>query len=53
MVNPFFKNHGPFKIVELLKLLKPVDLKIDYDLEISDIKDLYSSNKGNITFFHS
>ena len=53
MMNPFFKNHGPFKILELIKILKLKDLKIDYDLDVSDIKDLYSSKKGDITFFHS
>ena len=53
MANPFFKNHGPFKITELIKLIKSKDLRINDDLEISDIKDLYSSKKGNITFFHS
>tara|TARA_Y100000022_G_scaffold198035_1_gene207605 strand:+ start:343 stop:1323 length:981 start_codon:yes stop_codon:yes gene_type:complete len=53
MANPFFKNHGPFKILDLIKILKLKDLKIDYDLDVSDIKDLYSSKKGDITFFHS
>ena len=53
MVNPFFKNHGPFKIIELIQILKLKDLNIDLDLEVSDIADLYSSKKGDITFFHS
>ena len=53
MANPFFKNHGPFKILDLIKILKLKDLKIDYDLDVLDIKDLYSSKKGDITFFHS
>ena len=53
MLNPFFKNHGPFKIIELLKILKLKDLKIDFDFEVADIKDLHSSKTGDITFFHS
>ena len=53
MVNPFFKNYGPFKIIELIQILKLKDLNIDLDLEVSDVADLYSSKKGDITFFHS
>ena len=40
MVNPFFKNHGPFKIIELIQILKLKDLNIGLDLEVSDITDL-------------
>ena len=53
MVNPFFKNHGPLKIKELLDTLGLKNLKINDDLEVSDIKDLFNSKKGEITFFHS
>tara|TARA_B100001559_G_C16473604_1_gene610236 strand:+ start:121 stop:1101 length:981 start_codon:yes stop_codon:yes gene_type:complete len=53
MVNPFFKNYGPFKIDEIIQILKLKNTKIDSDLNISDIADLFSSKKGNITFFHS
>ena len=53
MTNPFFKNTGPYKIDNLLKL---VDLKNSQNLsedKIKDIKDLSSSQNGDITFFHS
>ena len=52
MVNPFFKNTGPHN---LNYLLKSIDLKDnDYpEDKINDIKDLNSSEKNEITFFHS
>ena len=53
MINPFFKNNGPFKFKEILKDL---DLKLDEnneDLIITDIKDLQNSQLNEITFFHS
>ena len=53
MVNPFFKNNGPFKFNEILKDL---NLKLDEkkeDLIITDIKDLQNSKINEITFFHS
>ena len=53
MDNPFFKNHGPFKISELLKTINLEENKIQTDTEISDIKDLNSSDKNQITFYHS
>ena len=40
MINPFFKNTGPFKISDILQLLNIDDLKIDNDQKINDIKDL-------------
>ena len=52
MVNPFFKNTGPY---ELNFLLKTINLKNE-DLpekKINDIKDLNSSQENEITFFHS
>jgi len=53
MTNPFFKNKGPFKINELLKLsgLK-INQKLN-NLKVYDIKDLLTSAKNEITFFHS
>ena len=36
MANPFFKNHGPFKITELIEILKLKDLNIGLDLEVFD-----------------
>ena len=53
MINPFFRNNGPFKISDILQLINLGDLKIDDDQKITDIKDLYTSEKNNITFFHS
>jgi len=53
MINPFFKNNGPFKILDILQLLNFEDLKIANDQKISDIKDLFTSEKNDITFFHS
>ena len=53
MVNPFFKNNGPFKFNEILKDL---NLELDEknkDLSIIDIKDLQNSKINEITFFHS
>ena len=53
MSNPFFKNCGPFKINELLNIIKLKEDKINSDIEIFDIKDLISSDKNQITFYHS
>ena len=52
MNNPFFKNTGPHNINFLLKSinLNKNDLPDD---KIADIKDLNSSQKNEITFFHS
>jgi len=53
MPHPFFKNYGPISILEIIKLLNvKVDLSIK-DQVITDIKDLYSANKSEITFLHS
>ena len=53
MINPFFRNSGPFKISDILQLINLDDLNIDNDQEIIDIKDLFTSKKNDITFFHS
>ena len=53
MVNPFFKNKGPFKISEISKLLNLSYKDISNDQSIEDIKDLLSATKNDITFFHS
>ena len=53
MENPFFKNYGPISIYEILKILKIEVNDICYDYQIKDIKDLSSSDVGDITFFHS
>ena len=53
MVNPFFKNYGPFKISEIIQILNLRTNNIDKDIEIKDIKDLSTSGLEDITFFHS
>ena len=52
MLNPFFKNKGPFDIKELLNLSNIDDSNYNKTI-ILDIKDLVSAKKDNITFFHS
>jgi UDP-3-O-[3-hydroxymyristoyl] glucosamine N-acyltransferase len=53
MINPFFKNNGPFKFSQILKELNLSTDKIISDLNITDIKDLQNSKNEEITFFHS
>ena len=52
MTNQFFKNKGPFYIDELLKLSNTANSSNFKNNQISDIKDLTSANKNDITFFH-
>ena len=52
MSNPFFINNGPFKISEIFKILK-IELQIEENLIVKDVKDLYNADKDCITFFHS
>ena len=52
MTNPFFKNTGPYEINDLLKLTSIKNQSISNE-KINDIKDLGSSKKSDITFFHS
>ena len=51
MINPFFKNNGPFKISDILQQINLDDLKLDNDQEIIDIKDLFTSKKMTLLFF--
>jgi len=53
MSNPFFQNFGPFKISELLSSINLKLKNINLNEDVIDIKDLSSSKKGNITFYHS
>jgi UDP-3-O-[3-hydroxymyristoyl] glucosamine N-acyltransferase len=53
MINPFFKNNGPFKLIDLLKELKISNSENNNELIINDIKDLKNSQINEITFFHS
>jgi len=51
--HPFFKNHGPFKINDILK---DQNIKNEVNFEnnlIFDVKDLQTANKEHLTFFHS
>ena len=52
MTNPFFKNHGPFKIKEILEFISLKTKEINND-EIHDVKDLVTSNEKDLTFFHN
>ena len=53
MFNPFFSNHGPFKIVDILQTLNLNSDEICVNENINDIQDLITSNTNDITFFHS
>ena len=52
MFNVFFKNNGPLKVSKLIKFLN-LNIKLEKDLEIHDIRDLVTSTSNDITFFHS
>ena len=52
MINPFFKNTGPHSINFLLKHINLNNDNLPDD-KITDIKDLNSSEKSEITFLHS
>ena len=53
MINPFFKNIGPFKIEDLLILIDIENNNLLNGYEIHDIKDLVTAKKKDISFFHS
>ena len=53
MQNSFFKNNGPFNILNILKILNLDNENTYKDQNITDIKDLFVSKKNEITFFHS
>ncbi len=53
MVNPFFKNNGPYKFIEILNELNLKSNKVSDNLKVIDIKDLQNSKSDEITFFHS
>ena len=46
MSNPFFKNKGPFLILNILDFLEIKNVFVKTNIEIRDIKDLYSSNNS-------
>ena len=53
MTDGFFSNKGPFEINKLLKLIGLINIQKFKSIKIYDIKDLSSSTKKDITFFHS
>ena len=53
MSNSFFKNYGPFVINKLLNIIKFKNLDVSLNAEVSDIKNLVTSENKDITFFHS
>ena len=53
MLNPFFANHGPYKIGKIIDLISATSSANNLDSEVIDIKDLSSANTNCITFFHS
>ena len=53
MQNPFFKNHGPFKISNLLVDLDLSNTHSFKDDLANDVKDLVNAKKDDLTFFHS
>ena len=52
MENPFFKNHGPFNILEILKLID-VNSKNFQSQNVYNVNDLSNSTNKDLTFFHS
>tara|TARA_B100000795_G_C22765032_1_gene425324 strand:+ start:237 stop:1217 length:981 start_codon:yes stop_codon:yes gene_type:complete len=53
VINPFFKNKGPFNIKPLADSIG-ILIDGDYlDTIIVDVKDLATATKNDITFFHS
>ncbi len=53
MTNPFFKNRGPLKLKDILKVLKINNDNINNKTKVFDITDLDSATSKDITFFHS
>ena len=51
MKNPFFINKGPFKIEKLLKLSGIDNNKNFVNSIISDVRELSTATKDNITLF--
>ena len=51
MSNPFFKNEGPFEASLLCQILN-IDSNIA-NKSILDIKDLFTAEENDLTFFHS
>ncbi len=53
MINPFFRNRGPFKIKDILNdVITDSSIK-NSDTNILDVKNLVNATNKDITFFHS
>ena len=50
MINPFFKNKGPFKLDKLIKVIDIRNIKF-YKIKFLDIKDLATATKMILLFF--
>ena len=53
MINPFFKNTGPFNIEKLLSKIGIENIENFKKDKIFDVKDLNLATKKDLTFFHS
>ena len=53
MLNPFFKNEGPFNIERLLKIVNIENPKNYKQDKVYNVSDLISATKKDLTFFHS
>ena len=53
MSNLFYTNCGPIKISEILSLLNLKINVLNIDQSVNDIKDLYTAESNDISFFHS
>jgi|TARA_B110000444_G_scaffold253093_1_gene283381 UDP-3-O-[3-hydroxymyristoyl] glucosamine N-acyltransferase len=53
VINPFFKNNGPFNIEKLLNKINIENLENYSKDKIFDVKDLISASNKDLTFFHS
>jgi len=53
MINPFFKNKGPFKIEDILGFLDIKNVLNYKESMVFDVKDLVSASNKDISFFHS
>ena len=53
MSHPFFENHGPLKLSDILNIIN-ITLPFNNTQKlIYDIKDLISADSNSISFFHS
>ena len=51
MPHPFFKNHGPFTISEIIKFLNVEANSLNSEFQIQDVKDLHSSSENDIVVY--